>query len=78
MCYNCTAKAPYDNSKERCMMNTSYTPENCTGAPNCTTVMISIDNEIKAYSAGCVVSTKKCVMNCCATFKSIFSAPSIH
>lgn len=58
MCYNCTAEAPYRDSNELCMMNTSYTPENCTGAPNCTTVMIMVDNELKAYSAGCVVSTK--------------------
>lgn len=60
MCYDCTAMAPYNDSSKLCMMNNSYTPKNCTGSPNCTTAMIMVNNERKAYSAGCVPAGSNC------------------
>lgn len=60
MCYNCTAMAPYGNSNELCMNSSAYKKVDCPGAPNCTTVMIMVNNVLRAYSAGCVPANSNC------------------
>lgn len=58
MCHKCTPMPPYNETDKLCKMRDNYKPENCTGAPDCFEMMIMVNNEFKAYSVGCVVSTK--------------------
>lgn len=58
MCYNCTAEAPYNETDKLCKMSDKYKLENCTGASDCFEMVIMVNNQPTAYSAGCVVSTK--------------------